>query len=154
MADEVQSSIEKFMNNTTGMIPSVDSSAQAKEIDIKRAIGGEKVEASLAHKEFDIELPNYVLSLLGVKDIFDYQLKSIEALLNEDGDVTIYLNTGSKLIKIGKGKSEILDRLLALVISSIFGDRALIYKDYTVGEKPKIVSKKDISTMRLTLSML
>ena len=35
MADEVQSSIEKFMNNTTGMIPSVDSSAQAKEIDIK-----------------------------------------------------------------------------------------------------------------------
>ena len=68
--------------------------------------------------------------------------------------MTIYLNTGSKLIKIGKGKSEILDRLLALVISSIFGDKALIYKDYTVGEKPKIVSKKDISTMRLTLSMI
>lgn len=134
-----------------------DGNKQEKSVEmlksegIERAIKGETVKSIMLPEDLQIDFPNYVIDLSDMETINDFQMKSIDSLLHSQGDLPIYLNTKLGIVKIGKGKTEILDRLLALIVTSLLGPKCKLYKNYVPGEIPKVVSTKDICTMRMRI---
>lgn len=118
---------------------------------IEKAIKGETVKSIIVPEDKMIFLPNYIIDFTGMSEMYEFQMEALDSLLCSDGDVTLYAYTVGGLAKLGTGLSSILDRILPLSISRIFDGKCKIYKDYKRGEKPKVISDKDISTMKIGL---
>lgn len=118
---------------------------------LERAIGGETVKAMMIPEDTEIALPNYVIDFSSLGEIYDFQMEALDALLHPDGDVILYAYTKGGLAKLGRGQSSVLDRIITLSIANLFASRCNIYKDFQPGEPLKLVSEKDITTMRLSI---
>lgn len=118
---------------------------------IERAITGDTVKSLMIPEDLEISLPNYILDLCNVDPLYEFQAQGIDALLHPDGDTTIYAYTPSGLVKLARGLSDILDRILTISIANLFNGQAIIYKDFEPGKPLSIISDKDITTMRLGL---
>lgn len=126
--------------------------------DIKKAIGGEFVKSLLLKEESFITLPNYVIDYTSLEDavggtagLVDYHADAIDYLMNDDGDAVIYMYTKSGMIKLGRGLTSELDRIIAEAIAMVTSSRAKVYKDFEIGKPPKLLKNKDIASIRLNL---
>lgn len=141
----------------TGMISEKDikdnlkSGMELISEGLDRAISGDTVRKMMIAEDTNIAIPNYVIDFTNIDEMFEFQMEAMDALLHPDGEVTIYAYTRTGLAKLGRGLSSILDRILPLAISNLFADKCKIYKDFNIGEIPKVVSDKDITTMRLSI---
>ena len=138
------------------VMPSIKNTEVNTEVNLiseglERAIKGETVKSLMIPEDMEVSLPNYVIDLCNVEPLYEFQAQGIDALLHPDGDTTIYANTPTGLVKLARGLSDILDRILAIAIANLFNNQAVIYKDFEPGKPLKLVSNKDITTMRLSI---
>lgn len=118
---------------------------------LDRAILGDTVKSMMIPEDVEIAVPNYVIDFTKLDELFEFQMEAIDALLHPDGDITLYAYTRAGLAKLGRGLSSTLDRILPIAIGNLFESNCVIYKDFVPGEELKIVSEKDITTMRLSI---
>jgi hypothetical protein len=118
---------------------------------LERAIRGGTVKTLMIPEDFEVALPNYVIDLTKVEELYEFQMDALDALLHPDGDTTIYAYTLTGMVKLGRGLSDILDRILAISLTNLFHSTCTLYKDFVPGEKLHKVSEKDIRTMRLSI---
>lgn len=130
----------------------LDMESDLVSSSIKKAISGEVVKSLLINEDAMVMLPNYVIDFTNVKEMYGYQLDGLDSLLNPDGDTWIYIYTkAGGLVKLGCGKSEILDRILTIAVANLFDSKCKVYRDFENGKKLNVVSEKDITTMKLNL---
>ena len=129
---------------------SIESNLISSGID--KAISGDTVKSMLLAEESGVMQPNYVVDFTDVSEVHNFQLEGLDALLNPDGDTWVYVYTkNGGLNKLGRGKSEVLDRILTIAVANLFDSKCKIYKDFQIGKQLNIVSEKDITTMKLSL---
>lgn len=128
-----------------------NSSSDLISPDMGMVIGGETIKTQLIPEENKIDSPNYVIDMSSLDEVYEYQMDALDALLDKEGDTSIYVNTATGLVKIGMGNSLILDRVLAISVQKLFSGGCRLFRDYRIGEKAVEVSTKDIRTMRLSI---
>lgn len=119
--------------------------------DIGSAIEGETVKSLILDEDNEILLPNYIIDLSKLEAVEPIQIMALDSLLNEDGDMALYILIKGGIEKIGMAYKSQLDRILVPAMTSILGSEVLIYKDYKPGEKVVIADMKNLSKLRLTI---
>lgn len=144
----------KDMNGVTSeeIKKQLDMGSELISSGIDKAISGKQVKTMMLAEDPDIMLPNFVIDFTDVEELHNYQMEGLDALLHPDGDTWIYVYTkNGGLTKLGRGRSEIVDRILTLAIAKLFDSKCKVYRNFEVGKKLNIVSNKDITTMRLSI---
>lgn len=118
---------------------------------IEDAITGEVVKSVLLEVENSIVIPNYVIDMSELKEIEPIQVNALDSLLNENGDVVIYIYLNGNLQKIGMANSWVIHRIIVPAISTIFNNKCKIYKDFQVGKELNIINTKSIAHLRLSI---
>lgn len=118
---------------------------------IEGAISGDVVKSVLLPEDTGIILPNYVIDLTKIEEIEPIQVMALDSLLNEDGDVGIYLYIKGGIEKIGMSYGHIIDRIIVPAIGSIFNGGAPVYKDYQPGKAAVVADTNDIGSLRLSI---
>lgn len=124
---------------------------QLVSADVLKAISAEQVKSVMLDEKETVDLPNYVIDLSQVDEVDPIQLMALDALLNEYGDTSIYLNTKTGLSEAGKGFGEILNKILAKSMAHIFNNKCRVYRNYELGKEPREITGKDMSNLRLTI---
>lgn len=137
--------------NTEDIKQQLKSGSDLISEGLDRAILGDTVKSMMIPEDIEIAVPNYVIDFTALEELFEFQMEAIDALLHPEGDITLYAYTKAGLAKLGRGMSSILDRILPVAISNLFDSQCKIYKDFVPGEALKMVSEKDITTMRLSI---
>lgn len=118
---------------------------------LDRAIRGETVKSMMIPEDTSIALPNYVIDITSVERFADYHTEALDALLDDDGDVIVYIYTPTGLVKVGRGLSFVLDRIIAPAINNLFSSKGKVYKDFQIGKPVREISGKNLSTLRLNI---
>lgn len=118
---------------------------------IEKALSGETVKSVLIPEDISIVQPNYVIDLSKLTEIDPIQAMALDAILNEDGDMAVYIYTPGELEKIGMGYSWMLNRIIVSAIGNVFDNKCLIYRNYAVDRELEIVDSKNIVHLRLSI---
>lgn len=154
--DEVVENISIFDNIDEGVKFPEETGGDEDSKDliiegVEDAITKDTIHPILIPDDIDIRQPNYVIDMSNIKEIDKIQVTAIDAMLNEDGEVAVYIYIGGEIKKMGMGYSNVLDRLIAIAVRNILGDEAEVYKDYVVGEDAKVIDDRDITHLRLNI---
>lgn len=108
-------------------------------------------------EDSEVDDRNFVLDFGKVSSMSIFQkdaLKSIvgvDANISENAKTTVYMYKNKKLIKLGKGDSNTLERIIPIVREHIFGGDIEVYRDYRIGCKAVRYDYADIGRMRMNL---
>lgn len=118
---------------------------------LDKVIRGEVVKTLMLAEESGVALPNYVIDITNVDRMLNYHSRALDALLNEDGDAVIYAYTAAGLVKLGRGLTYTLDRVIASSVDSLLSSRARVYKDFQPGKPLRELTGKSVETLRLKI---
>lgn len=138
-------------NGQEGSAEKIDKMQELMSEDIGKVIQGNVVKSILIPEESSIEQPNYVIDFSEVEEIDEIQIKALDALLNESGDVAVYAYIKGGIQKLGDAYDFILNRILLSSLANLFNNRCKVYKNFVPGEPVKQLKYKDISNMRLSI---
>lgn len=151
-SDELFNSSDHTLVDLGGVLGNSDNSGVSlKSRDISDALLGEEVKATSLERENTLEYPNYTLDFSGVTEIAQYQMEGLASLLDDNGDVAIYIAAGKSVSRLGSGRSNILNRLLAIVIKNIFNGSCKVYHNIDANTKPIEVQGFDSSVLRMQI---
>lgn len=138
--------------NTAEIKKQLKSNTELISEGLERAIGGDTVKSMMIPEDNSFILPNYLIDISKVEVFADHHSQALDALLDEDGDIVLYVNTASgEIAKIGRGLSAKLDRIIAVSIANLFSSKARVFKDFEPGKPLHEISTKNIETLRLDL---
>lgn len=132
-------------------LPNVSGETGRGEQDVRDYIIKDEVENVMAEKEDKLSIPNYVIDFTGIEKIKEFQLRSLMEFIRDDGAVMIYIAYKDGICGIGKADIENIHQMLPIAVKSIIGEQCKVYRNYQIGEKPKTVNLRDVSTIRLRL---
>ena len=118
---------------------------------VEKAISGDMVKSVLLPEDLDIMQPNYVIDLTHVGDIESIQAMALDAILDEDGDMAVYLYKTGSIQKVGVAHSWLLNRVIVSAMKNVFGDKCLIYRNYSPDKEVEIIDSKDLTHLRLSI---
>ena len=132
-----------------GQTPETADGKELMSEGIEEAILEEEVKTIILPEEYGIITPNYVIDMSDVEEVDEIQIRGLDALLNRDGDLAVYIHRKGSIQKIGMAYSWILSRIIVQTINNIFNGKCIIYKDLAPGKEAYVVSSKNVSHLRL-----
>lgn len=132
-----------------GQTPETADGKELMSEGIEEAILEEEVKTIILPEEYGIITPNYVIDMSDVEEVDEIQIRGLDALLNRDGDLAVYIHRKGSIQKIGMAYSWILSRIIVQTINNIFNGKCTIYKDLAPGKEAYVVSSKNVSHLRL-----
>jgi len=156
------------MPNTGIMLPgkhiNSDMSKELRSEVIGDTLVTRKVSILNIPEEQEIDRKNFIFDFSKVSSISVFQKEALKSLLvkqntNEviandevgNSETTIYMYKGKKLVKLGKGDSSILERIVPIMKKHVFDEEIEIYRDYIIGEEVQKFECPDIGNMRMNL---
>lgn len=147
---------EQSDENGGVLIPSADrigdmNTLVGDDSAILRDMRSKAVSSIVIKEEQIVEYPNYIIDYSKSENTTVFQRKAIKSLINENGDIAIYLYKDDRLVKVGYGESGKIEQTIAHFRNYVADSEVKVYKDFEVGKELVEVRSRDITKLRLNL---
>lgn len=130
---------------------SLKSTSELMSVGVEKAISGSEVKSVMLPEDIDIIQPNYVIDLSDVGDVEAIQVMALDSILDEDGDMGLYIYKKGSIQKAGMGHGWLLNRVIVSAMKNVFGDKCLIYRNYSPDKEVEVIDGKDLAHLRLSI---
>lgn len=155
-----KNSINIFGNNsnTIAIMPTINSEISTEqselisdETQIYENIMHDTVVRISLPKEAKITEKNFIFDFSNMESISVFQKEALKSLVEQEGNVSLYLYKKDTVTKFGEGEQFKLERMIPLLRHYVFCDDIKIYKNYAEGKPLEEVEVRDITKLRLNL---